>query len=113
VHDDDARYQHSAYQQKCMKLAPKLAREKVPNEEIFQVERKLLGHTRTPVGDETAHTMSLEHDPMSYNDAIACPDAKFWKKAMAEELEECHDLAKRLSYYLYFFSFLIGLTTTR
>jgi len=26
---------------------------------------------------------------------------------------ECHDLAKWLSHYLYFFSFLIGLTTTR
>ena len=31
VQDNDARYQHSAYQQKCMKLALKLAREKMPN----------------------------------------------------------------------------------
>jgi len=71
-----------------MKSAPKLAREKVPNEETSQIERKLLGHAGTSVGDETAHTMSLEHDPVSYNDAIARPDAKFWKRAMAEELEE-------------------------
>jgi len=88
VQDDDVRYQCSAYQQKHMKLAPKLAREKVPNKETSQVERKLLGHAGTSVGDETAHTMSLERDPVSYNDAIACPDAKFWKKVMAEELEE-------------------------
>ena len=88
VQDDDARYQCSAYQQKHMKSAPKLAKEKVPNEKISQVERKLLGHAGTSVGDETAHTMSLEHDPVSYNDAIACLDAKFWKRAMAEELEE-------------------------
>ena len=40
------------------------------------------------VGDETTHITSLEHDPVSYNDAMACPDAKFWRKAMAEELEE-------------------------
>jgi len=71
-----------------MKLAPKLAREKVPNEKSSQVERKLLGHTGTSVGDETAYTMSLEHDPVSYNDAITHPDAKFWKRVMAEELEE-------------------------
>jgi len=71
-----------------MKSVPKLAREKVPNEETSQVERKLLGHTGTSVGDETAHTMSLECDPVSYNDAIARPDAKFLKRMMAEELEE-------------------------
>ena len=35
VQDDDARYQHSAYQQKRMKSAPKLAREKMPNKETF------------------------------------------------------------------------------
>jgi len=39
-------------------------------------------------GDETTYTMSLEHDPISYNDAIAHPDAKFWKRVMVEELEE-------------------------
>jgi len=88
VQDDDARYRHSAYQQKGMKSVPKLAREKMPNEETSQVERKLLGHTGTSVGDETAHTMSLKHDPVSYNDAIAHPDTKFWKRMMAEELEE-------------------------
>ena len=60
----------------------------MPNEETSQVKRKLLEHAGTSVGDEIAHTMSLEHDPVSYNNAIACLDAKFWKRAMAEELEE-------------------------
>jgi len=32
--------------------------------------------------------MSLEHDPVSYNDAIAHPDAKFWRKMITEKLEE-------------------------
>ena len=32
--------------------------------------------------------MSLKHNPMSYNDAIAHLDAKFWKKVIVEELEE-------------------------
>jgi len=48
----------------------------------------LPGYVGTSVGDETAHTTSLEHDPVSYNDAIARPDANLWRKAMAEELEE-------------------------
>ena len=51
-------------------------------EETSQVERKLLGHARTLVGDETTHTISLKHNPMSYNDAIACLDTKFWKKVI-------------------------------
>ena len=47
------------------------------NKKTSQVKRKLLGYIWTPVGDETAHTISLEHDSMSYNNAIAYPDAKF------------------------------------
>lgn len=60
-----------------MKLAPKLVREKMPNKKTSQIERKLLEYIGTPISDETAHKMSLEHDPVSYNDAIAHPDAKF------------------------------------
>ena len=88
VQDDDARYQRSEYQQKRMKSASKMTREKVLNEETSQVEEKLPGHVGTSVGDETTHTASLEHNPVSYNNAMACADAKFWRKAMAEELEE-------------------------
>ena len=40
------------------------------------------------MGNETAHATSLEHNPVSYNDAMACPDANLWRKSMAEELEE-------------------------
>jgi len=71
-----------------MKSALKLVREKVLNEKTSQIERKLPEHVGTSAGNETAHTTSLEYNPVSYNDAMACLDAKFWRKAMAEKLEE-------------------------
>ena len=40
------------------------------------------------MGDKTTWTISLEHDPVLYSNAMACPDDKSWKKAIVEELEK-------------------------
>jgi len=48
----------------------------------------LSDHIETSVDNETTWTISLEHDPVSYSDAMAHPDAKSWRKAIVEELKK-------------------------
>ena len=88
VQNDNARYQHSAYQQKCMKSASKTVGEKITNKKVSQTKRKLSDHIETSVDNETTWTISLEHDPVLYSDAMAHLDAKSWRKAIVEELEK-------------------------
>ncbi|KXN80765.1 hypothetical protein AN958_07822 [Leucoagaricus sp. SymC.cos] len=88
VQDDDPKYERSSYQRKSGASKPRTTGEEVEDEGAPVVEREISEPVQASVGDETARNASLERDPVTYEEAIASPDADFWRKAMAEELEE-------------------------